>query len=135
MGKRMTTHFHSSEFDCRDGTAYPIEWRDNRLAPLCLALEKLRKKLDAPITISSGYRTLSYNSKIGGARRSQHKEGRAVDIQVGGVSAKKVHTVLLSLIRQGEILDGGVGLYGRGNFVHYDQRGKTARWRGGRLRN
>ena len=34
------------------------------------------------MTITSGYRTASHNTKVGGSRSSQHLLGRAADIQV-----------------------------------------------------
>lgn len=42
-------------------------------------LQPLRDKLRMPLTINSGYRTLEHNTKIGGARNSQHMKGQAVD--------------------------------------------------------
>lgn len=130
---RMSANFDSGEFDCRDGTAYPKAWYTERLKPLCRALEVLRKELDKPITISSGYRTEEYNKKIGGARKSQHVHGLAADITVKGIPARKVHQVLLDLIHQGKVPNGGVGQYP--SFTHYDQRGAAARWGGSRKRN
>lgn len=38
-------------------------------------------ELDAPVEVSSGYRDADYNVKIGGARRSSHVLGMAVDLR------------------------------------------------------
>jgi hypothetical protein len=43
-------------------------------------LEPLRKAIGYPIFISSGYRCERLNKSIGGAKNSQHLEGKAVDI-------------------------------------------------------
>lgn len=45
----------------------------------CNALEKIRLLLDAPITVSSGYRCHALNKAIGGAPASHHMIGLACD--------------------------------------------------------
>lgn len=42
-------------------------------------LEIVRDILDNPMNISSGYRCIELNTAIGGARNSQHVDGKAVD--------------------------------------------------------
>ena len=125
---QITQHFSYEEFKCHDGTAYPSGWVSSRLKPLCMALEMIREAVGVPLTITSGYRTVAHNRKVGGSPKSQHVEGRAVDIQAQGVSAEKLHNIILDLIKQGKISEGGVGAYN--SWVHYDQRGFKARWRG-----
>lgn len=124
----ITPNFRRREFDCKDGTPYPRRWIFSRLVPLCEALEKIRTTMeDQPLTIASGYRTPSYNARIGGASRSQHMKGRAADIYPPQKSqVRRLHKIVLLLIRQGDIPQGGVGLYRWG--VHYDIRGVKARW-------
>lgn len=123
---KVTPHFNLEEFDCRDGTSYPSDWEISRLLPLCEALEKIRAKAGGPIHIASGYRTPAHNKRIGGAKRSQHIYGRAVDIMCRAVSAKKLGQIIERLIKAGEIPDGGLGVYH--SWCHYDQRGSRARW-------
>lgn len=126
---KLTAHFDSSEFDCKDGTPVPEKWMD-RVRMLAVQLEVLRAELgDKPIKITSGYRTPSYNRKVGGGKASQHLLCKAADIKAKGVSPAKVHETILRLIRESRILRGGVGLYD-GRFCHYDIRGFNARWRG-----
>jgi len=48
-------------------------------------LEPLRKAINRPITISSGFRSEELNKEIGGAKYSQHIEGEAVDIVCDGL--------------------------------------------------
>ena len=43
-------------------------------------LDPLREAWGAPIIVSSGYRCVQLNAKVGGARSSQHVYGQAVDI-------------------------------------------------------
>ena len=124
----VTLHFKSTEFDCKDGTAYPEEWLP-RLVTLCVCLEQIRHELGGqPMTIISGFRTEPYNQKCGGSKNSQHKEGIAADIRVKGVKPQEVADVIENLIATGRCLEGGIGIYHKQNFVHYDFRGTKARW-------
>src|SRR5215510_11311839 len=72
--------FHVSEFNCHDGSAYPDEWIDSRLAALCSQLDVIRAAWAGPIRVVSGYRSPAWNAKVGGAGASQHMEGTAADI-------------------------------------------------------
>jgi uncharacterized protein YcbK (DUF882 family) len=119
---RLTHHFHLNEFQCRDGTPYPAEWINDRLRLLCLDLETLRTALGGkPLYISSGYRTADYNRAIGGARRSQHVEGRAVDLFSPSVSVDRLQTTARRLILTGDFhVIRTLGLYP--TFTHLDMR-------------
>ena len=46
--------------------------------------EPIRANFRQPIRISSGYRSQSLNAAIGGATRSQHSTGEALDIDMDG---------------------------------------------------
>lgn len=135
---KITPHFDRKEFDqpARHGLpskAYPQEWIESRLRPLCEALEKIREALGGKsIRILSGYRSPAYNAKIGGAKTSQHMAGRACDIVVPGMHAKDVHAKVLQLYQAGELDIGGLGLYN--GFVHVDVRKseRLAQWSGAR---
>jgi uncharacterized protein YcbK (DUF882 family) len=126
---QITEHFSLAEFACPD-YGVPTEPKHlERLARLCAQLEVVREELGgAPITIISGYRSPSYNERIGGATKSQHMNACAADIKVKGVSPRDVHTAILRLIKEGKVEEGGLGLYE--TFVHFDVRGHRARWYG-----
>lgn len=49
------------------------------LTTLAIGLEDVRKLLNAPIRINSGYRSSKLNAAIGGAKQSAHMEGYAAD--------------------------------------------------------
>ncbi len=123
---KITRNFDSKEFDCHDGTPYPIMWIESRLAPLCAALEKIRALTGGPLHVTSGYRTPEWNKSVGGQPKSKHMEGIAADIQLRGMTPKQLFAAIEKLIESDEIPEGGLGLYPR--FVHYDLRGKRARW-------
>tara|TARA_R110000824_G_scaffold3750_1_gene17838 strand:- start:3899 stop:4321 length:423 start_codon:yes stop_codon:yes gene_type:complete len=124
---QLTKNFKLSEFRCRDGSDVPNEYIDyvQRLAE---NLQILRDHIQKPIRVISGYRSPKYNTKIKGARRSQHMLAKAADIIVHGMKPKEIHQIVLQLIREGKLKKGGVGLYKY--FVHYDIRGFNARWKG-----
>jgi len=78
--------------------------------------------------VISGYRSLTYNKKIDGARRSQHLLAKAGDLIVRGMSPSEVKEEIVQLIKEGKMKKGGVGLYTY--FTHYDVRGFNRRWYG-----
>lgn len=49
------------------------------LTRLAGMLEKVREVLKKPILISSGYRSLELNARVGGSSTSAHMDGRAAD--------------------------------------------------------
>ena len=124
---RITKNFKLSEFRCRDGSDVPEEYMEN-VRLLCENLQVLREYVDKPIRVISGYRSKKYNTRIGGARKSQHMLAKAADIKISGLSPKEIKSIIVSLIKEGKMMKGGIGLYK--TFVHYDVRGRYARWYG-----
>ncbi len=62
----------------------PIEVIDN-LRRLCVdILQPLRDTTGLPVSVTSGYRPLELNLKIGGSTTSAHMDGRAADFIVNG---------------------------------------------------
>ncbi len=125
---KLSKNFYLSEFACndKDGTPVPVEYRDNA-AHLASQLQIIRDFFNAKITINSGYRTLAYNTSIGGAKNSQHLTASAADIVVEGHSASEVHFAIEGLIRVGVLRNGGLGRYR--TFCHYDI-GRVRSWTG-----
>lgn len=124
---QLTKNFKLSEFRCRDGSDVPEELMEN-VRELAQNLQVLRDHVGRPITIISGYRSPEYNKKIGGARRSQHMFAKAGDMKIKGLTPAEVKGIIVELIKAGKMKSGGVGLYT--TFVHYDVRGRNARWYG-----
>ena len=86
-------------------------------APELLAvLERIRNHFNEPVNINSGYRTPTWNTKVGGAKNSYHMKGMAADIAVKNHNSKEVAEYASKVL--GEL--GGVIRYS--NFVHIDVR-------------
>jgi uncharacterized protein YcbK (DUF882 family) len=124
---RLSKDFTSEEFNCHDGTVVPEEFMDN-LNLLVDNLQVLRDELKEPIKIVSGYRTPSYNKKIGGATKSQHLLAKAADIVVRSKTPKQLAAIIEKLIAAKKIKQGGLGIYP--SWIHYDVRNGKARWQG-----
>ena len=60
---RLTQHFKAEEFRCKDETKEFL-WAPELLA----VLERIRQHFNEPVIINSGYRTPTWNTKIGGAK-------------------------------------------------------------------
>ena len=65
------------------------------LKRVCLWLEELRERYNAPIRINSGYRSPQLNRAIGGAANSNHLTGCAVDIRVENMEQLLWYAVIL----------------------------------------
>lgn len=122
---RLTNNFSKMEFESRDGALMSNRVLQN-IQELAENLQKVRNLLGEPIHINSGYRSPSHNAAIGGVSDSQHLEGKAADISMKNFTAKDLALIFERMIKNGELKQGGVGLYN--GFVHYDIRGQRARW-------
>ena len=83
---KLSEHFMLGEFT-RSGShpeVYNIPSHEAiaNLKRLCVWLEELRARYNAPIRINSGYRSPQLNRAIGGVSNSNHLTGCAVDIRV-----------------------------------------------------
>lgn len=119
MRQQVTKNFRLSEFHSKDGAKVPEKFFYN-IVVLAHQLQALRAHIGLPVIINSGYRSPSHNKAVGGASRSYHLFGMAVDIRVPGMSPGVLYSTILKLIHEGVMQDGGLSLYG--SFVHYDIR-------------
>lgn len=122
---QLTKNFNLSEFACKDGTQVPKSLLPNVLL-LANNLQVLRDYLGEPVRLNSGYRTPTYNAKIGGAKASQHLLAKAADITVKSKTPKQLAAIIERLIAEKKMKQGGLGTYP--GFNHYDVRDKKARW-------
>ena len=59
----------------------PDDWTKENLRQVAINIfQPLRDAFECPIYVSSGYRSAELNTAIGGSSRSQHVEGRALDL-------------------------------------------------------
>jgi len=115
---KLTAHFRVREFRCKDGSD-EIKI-DDKLPKL---LEQIRGYVEAAVEITSAYRTVAYNAKVGGASNSQHTKGTAADIITDGRTVAEIAKFAQA------IGAGGVGLYTKRNFVHVDVRAGRSYWK------
>ncbi len=122
---QITPNFRLTDFTPTCKVAIPVEYRKN-IHKLAESLEIIQKTIGKKVKIVSGYRSYKCNTRVGGAKKSQHMVGKAIDIRVKGMSTRRLKWVIEKLIKKGKIPQGGVGLYRW--HVHYDIRGTKARW-------
>ena len=77
--KKVSEHFTIDEVKCKCGCGF-CEINNELLRKL----EILRRKMERPIIIESWCRCPMHNKEVGGAERSSHLEGEAVDIRCSG---------------------------------------------------
>lgn len=114
-------HLSWTELACRDRqrTPYPLDYRADRAVALAAAFEALRARIGGlPLRVLSAYRTLAHNAAIGGAKNSQHVQGRALDLRppVGWTPMD-----LAAIAREIEAIR-GLGIYQARGFLHIDIR-------------
>jgi zinc D-Ala-D-Ala carboxypeptidase len=91
-----TRHFNFSEFHSKDGSGFSggrvnASTVTENVRRLMWKLEGLRRKAgNNPVTINSGFRSISHNAAVGGASNSQHTYGIAADIVVRNRSVSQV---------------------------------------------
>ena len=111
---KISKNFALEEMQCKDRSD-KVLWSTD----LMQKLEKLRAYGGFTIAINSGFRTSTYNKKIGGASSSQHIKGTAADIVVKKdgviVDGKKVCCICQDLGFK------GIG-YISANSTHVDMR-------------
>lgn len=114
----MNKYFKRKEFACRCGCGFDAV--DVELLEL---LTTVREFFGKPVTITSACRCPDHNKKVGGASASQHKLGKAADIQVKDMTAQEVQKALDDFLPKDKF---GMG-YGK-TFTHLDVREKAARF-------
>lgn len=86
------------------------------------------------IKITSGHRTPTRNEQVGGASKSRHILGEAIDLWIGDIDKDGKYTEadkdrILSICEKELIRDeGGIGKYPGTKVIHIDVRGYRARW-------
>lgn len=116
QGKRISPNFALPEFACNH-CRWPRAHRS-----LVRGLERLRGAYyQQGLTVVSGYRCLTHNTDIGGARGSQHLYGRAADIPPHGDNGRLITTEMVKALRLFAGLEYQPAISGRG-CTHVDVR-------------
>ena len=88
------------------------EWIVENLKAIAEAVfQPLRNAFGVPIYVSSGYRSLELNKAIGGSARSQHVQGRALDLDAD-VYGSCTNAEIFNYIRQNLEFDQLIWEYG-----------------------
>jgi zinc D-Ala-D-Ala carboxypeptidase len=100
----LSTHFtlddltHSDTAKREGIPNLPTETEIGSLRALCEAiLEPLRAAIGGAIKINSGYRGPQLNTRIKGAKKSQHLNGEAADIQAPGLTVMQLFKTIIKL--------------------------------------
>lgn len=98
----LTSNFALSEFVFSETASRkgfdntpPKEALDN-LGRVATLLEQVRKIVNRPIQITSGYRCKELNQAIGSSETSQHRLGCAADIKVAGMTPDAVVKAIIA---------------------------------------
>lgn len=125
-------HFHPREITSQGkrqrGTvrnSLPPENKWEAIVPTLWVADMARHQLGFSLTITSAFRSESYNRAVGGAVRSQHLANTALDLIPSKGRVEQLYDQLIAM-RNGGAFKGGVGIYD--SFVHVDTRGKNATW-------
>ncbi len=86
-------------------------------------LETLTNAVGYTLDITSAYRSPDYNASVGGAKKSKHMEGIAVDVVMTGKTNTERQQFLQAAIDAGIK---GIGIYN--TFTHIDIRTNKAAW-------
>lgn len=135
-GEKLTVTFHNEHDIAPDAVgALKHLLRDYRVNEehdidfgLYLQLTDLARECGVPAKyeVISGYRSPVTNAKLRAAghavaEKSQHMEGRAIDVRLKDCPLERLRDLALAAKR------GGVGFYPRSNFVHIDT-GRVRSW-------
>ncbi len=75
----------------------PPEIIENLQALVHGCMQPLRDEVNAPIAVSSGYRPLELNTKIGGSKTSAHIKGNACDFNIAKLTPFQTAELIVSM--------------------------------------
>jgi uncharacterized protein YcbK (DUF882 family) len=85
---------------------------DNILLLIVNVMQPLRNYVGKPIIITSGYRSIGLNAKVGGVPNSQHLNGQACDFVIQGMT---INEAIKAVKNSGIIFDQCIN---EGSWVH-----------------
>lgn len=112
----MLKHFKLQEFAC------PCCGQNSMDGEFIQTLDAVREDLGVALHVNSGFRCVKHNKEVGGKDESYHLKGRAVDISVMNMTARKRFEFIKAIVGRFT----GVGI--AKTFVHMDDRDLPALW-------
>lgn len=113
---------------CHGKNALPARSLWPNIRGLAVALDEIRRRLGAPVRLTSVYRNQAYNDCLpGSATRSQHLNFKAADFQCA-TGTPDLWSETAKGVRADGFFTGGIGVYS--TFVHVDTRGENVAWSG-----
>jgi hypothetical protein len=108
----------------RGGTRMPPNQATvDAMVRIATLAQEARDRIGRPFLITSWYRPPEVNARVGGASRSRHIVGDAIDFYCNGLTGYQLYLAL------DPWWTGGLGRYTRfPNLCHLDARGTRARW-------
>jgi hypothetical protein len=100
------------------------------IIPTLKLADAIRNEWGGPVTVYSGFRTVAYNTAVGGAKNSQHLHFRAMDIAPKAGDIKEFSAVVARVIKRWRAEGNQVGMGTYNNFCHIDVGFKTRSWVG-----
>lgn len=92
---------------------------DNLLLLIINVLQPLRNYINKPIIITSGYRCVELNKKVGGVSNSQHATGQACDFIIRGMS---IEQIIDTVKKSGIKYDQCINEYNQWCHISYNQK-------------
>ena len=118
---KLSKNLSNEEIACRCGCGFGETFGE--LSPqLVTGFQVLREVLGTPLHINSGCRCYSHNKAIGGAAKSQHLRGHALDLSSSEATPEEIAKAAESIPI---LYNGGIGRYD--TFTHIDI-GRKRRW-------
>lgn len=107
-------NFTLNEFKCKCGGKYCSGFPVGFSYELASQLQNIRNHFGRAVIITSAVRCNQHNKNVGGVAKSKHKEGRAVDFYVKGVSYNTLKNYVSSLPHKNYYYNIS------GSVMHYD---------------
>lgn len=117
--EHLSQHFTRGEFLCKHCGAHGIKQE------LIDALEALRRMVQRPIVVTSGYRCPKHPVEKSKSKPGYHAQGLAADITVSGMTPRQVYAYALHIAAFH-----GFGVDDNKKYLHVDVRPgpQIARW-------
>lgn len=107
-------NFTLNEFKCKCGGKYCSGFPVGFSYELASQLQNIRNHFGRAVIITSAVRCNQHNKNVGGVAKSKHKEGRAVDFYVKGISYNTLKNYVSSLPHKNYYYNIS------GSVMHYD---------------